>query len=176
MIDGPCTDVTPTLKPVHVTLPDGSTISSTHMGLLPLPHLPATARRAHIFPALASGSLLSIRRLCDAGCTALFDTAKVEIRLGHSIVSNGHRSNNGLWHVPLPATAPPPSVANLSTLPTQTARDRTAFLHAAAGYPVVTTWLKAIAAGFYTTWPGLSTSSVRSHLLKSRITALGHLD
>ena len=92
MIDGPCTDVTPTFKPVHVTLPDGSTISLTHTGLLPLPHLPATARRAHIFPNLASESLLSIGRLCNSGCTALFDATKFETRIGRSLVATGHQS------------------------------------------------------------------------------------
>jgi hypothetical protein len=30
------------------------------------------------------------------------------------------------------------------------------YLHASAGYPVEDTWTKAIIAGNFTTWPGLS--------------------
>jgi hypothetical protein len=74
------------------------------------------------------------------------------------------------------AQQPTYPVANLSTLAHQTAGDRIAFLHAAAGYPVVSTWLKAIAKGYFTTWPGLTVQTVKRHMRKSIITAMGHQD
>jgi hypothetical protein len=49
------------------------------------------------------------------------------------------------------------------------------FLYAAAGYPVIKTWLKAIEKNYYTGWPGLTTKRVRKYLLSSEHTAKGHL-
>jgi hypothetical protein len=66
--------------------------------------------------------------------------------------------------------------ANISTLAQQTASNGITFLHAATGYPVLSTWLAAIDQGFYTTWPGLTARAVRQHLPKSVTTAIGHLD
>ena len=37
MVNGPCTDLQPANPPIHVRLPDGSSIASTHTGLVPLP-------------------------------------------------------------------------------------------------------------------------------------------
>jgi hypothetical protein len=67
-------------------------------------------------------------------------------------------------------------MANLSMLAHQTASKHIAFLHAAARYPVPSTWLCAIQKGYFTTWPGLTPSIVKQHLQKSIITSLGHLD
>jgi hypothetical protein len=41
------------------------------------------------------------------------------------------------------------------------------YLHTAAGYLVEETWTKAINAGNYNTWPGLTTATVRKHFPKS---------
>ena len=47
--------------------------------------------------------------------------------------------------------------------------------HAAAGYPVNDTWIKAINAGNYTTWPGLTSEAVRKHFPESDETQKGHM-
>ena len=60
MVNGPCTNLQQANPPIHVRLPDGSSIASTHTGLVPLPYIPSSACRAHIFPSIKSGSLLSI--------------------------------------------------------------------------------------------------------------------
>ena len=49
------------------------------------------------------------------------------------------------------------------------------YLHAAAGYPVNDTWIAAIKAGNYNTWPGLSTQAVRCHFPESDETQKGHM-
>ena len=56
-----------------------------------------------------------------------------------------------------PAPAPPPptlAANNAYDMPSVKALVR--FLHAAAGFPVKSTWLAAIKAGNYATWPGLT--------------------
>ena len=50
-----------------------------------------------------------------------------------------------------------------------------AWYHAAAGYPTKPTWIKAIDAGFYATWPMLTSKAVRKHFPESEETAKGHM-
>ena len=47
--------------------------------------------------------------------------------------------------------------------------------HAAAGYPTKDTWLKAIKAGFFATWPMLTVKAVRKHYPETVVTAKGHM-
>ena len=49
------------------------------------------------------------------------------------------------------------------------------FLHWACFSPIVNTWYKATDAGFFTTWPGLTSRLVCKHLPKYTETANGHL-
>jgi hypothetical protein len=49
------------------------------------------------------------------------------------------------------------------------------YLHRAAGHPVKKTWLAAIKAGEYATWPGLTYELVSKHLQNTEETAMGHL-
>ena len=48
------------------------------------------------------------------------------------------------------------------------------FLHMDLFIPVVDTWCKAIDAGYFTTWPGLTSKLVRKHPSPSIETAKGH--
>ena len=57
----------------------------------------------------------------------------------------------------------------------KTKADLVQYLHRAAFSPVVSTWTRAIDAGFFATWPGLTSDLVRKHLPKSLATAKGHL-
>jgi len=49
------------------------------------------------------------------------------------------------------------------------------YLHAAAGFPVNTTWLAAIKAGNYASWPGLTYANAARYCPNSTETAKGHL-
>jgi len=48
-------------------------------------------------------------------------------------------------------------------------------LHKAAFSPVKSTWIQAINAGFFTTWPNLTADLVEKHLETSPATVKGHL-
>ena len=73
----PIKNIQPTTKGVEVVIPNGTTMKAAHTEELYIPDLPIHARRVHIFPHLASGSLLSIGKLCDAGCHAIFTAKKL---------------------------------------------------------------------------------------------------
>jgi len=49
------------------------------------------------------------------------------------------------------------------------------YYHAAAGFPIKTTWLRAIKKGYYIGWPGLTVDRVQTHLNPKIETALGHM-
>ena len=53
--------------------------------------------------------------------------------------------------------------------------DLITYLHAAAGYPVKKTWIKAIQQGHYIGWPGLTADRVHKFLTPKLETALGHM-
>ena len=53
--------------------PDSQTAQATHTAVLKNLPLPIEAKTVHFFNHLASGSLLALGPLCDAGCIAYFD-------------------------------------------------------------------------------------------------------
>ena len=77
-------------------------MQATHTAKLDIPHLPQDARKAHIFPQLASGSLLSIGQLCDHGCSAYFDKSKLYILYNGRIIIQGTRNHTRLWTINAP--------------------------------------------------------------------------
>jgi hypothetical protein len=70
---------------------------------LPFPKLPAAAIPAHVFPQLRNHALISIRTLCNAGCTVLFEQTSVEVRYNDKLVLEGSRVPPGLWSSNTPA-------------------------------------------------------------------------
>ena len=57
----------------------------------------------------------------------------------------------------------------------KTKADMVQYLHRCAFSPVVHTWTKAIDAGYFATWPGLTYELVRKHPPKMLATAKRHL-
>ena len=94
--------ITPQDGPI-ITLPDNSTIKSTHKGLIPLHrNLSKTAKTTHIVPQLKSTSLLSTGQLCDDDCEVLYRKKDMFIAKNKQILHRGTRNNqNGLWNLPL---------------------------------------------------------------------------
>jgi hypothetical protein len=59
---------------------------------------------------------------------------------------------------------------------TQLRRNAIKFMHASVFSPTTATWTKAIDAGNFHSWPGLTSAAVRKLLPKSMATAMGHKD
>jgi hypothetical protein len=84
------------------------------------------------------------------------------------------KKGENLWTVSATATDNEcERIANVYELPSvnQTIK----YLHAAVGYPVKDTWVKAINAGNYTTLPGLTATAVRKHFPESDETQKRHM-
>jgi hypothetical protein len=180
--------IKPTTKGIAVSLPDGALIRSSHTSTLPIPGLPLSACRAHVFPSLQSHSLLSIGQLCDHGCKAVFTHSKVTITRDDLIMLTGTRSiaTNGLWTLdpldPSSLAAPSNPITGSvnamfhTTLAHATITNRIAFYHARLSPPSLSTWCQAIDAGHFPSWPGLTSSAVRKYPPQSIPMHQGHLD
>jgi hypothetical protein len=175
-----CNNICPTTTGIRVLLPNKDTIQATHTCQLRLPNLPSTATIGHIFTNLAH-PLISIPVLCDHWCEATFTKSGVAIKHADQIIMTGPRDpSTGMWQLPLqpqstplsPRTSVPPQAH--SAYHTSTKPEHVQFLHAAAGYPVPSTWTTAINAGNCTTWPGLDSKLVNKHLPKSAFLFLVH--
>jgi hypothetical protein len=102
--------------------------------------------------------------LCDHGCIATFTKEAVIINNGGQQVLQGKRHGNGLWYLdlPKPTTNGPTAPTTITAISTPTANaaitststaDLLQFLHAACFSPTTSTWIKAINAGHFATWP-----------------------
>jgi hypothetical protein len=192
MMQGPYRNPVPANPAIHVTLPSGQSIQSTHTAELDIPHLPRDARTCHVFPDLTAGSLLSVGVLTDHGCQVLFDKEQVTIFRGPQVILKGRReANTCLWTINL--TGPPTdaptfaptaltaaacadSLVHTALATTATVANRVAFLHAAMFSPAISTWCAAIDAGRFITWPSLTSAQVRRHAPFSIPMLKGHMD
>ena len=152
-------------------------MTGTSKGHLSL-SLPPEATSAHSVPGIHM-PLLFVGQACDSGHIAGFDKDKLPIFHPHKVsvthiarpVLEGGCLGNKLWGIPLPKIDPP-TLAN-SAYHQSKLLDLATFLHAAAGYPAIPKFCKAIDAGFFTTWPSLTSNLIQKHLPKSIPTVMG---
>ena len=98
------------------------------------------------------------------------------------ILSGPRNLKDGLWDLYIPSTSS--AASNKSTLHQANAIIRkdesktelAQYLHAAAGYPVLGTFIQEIKKGNFLSWPGIESISFKKHLPKLMATAKGHLD
>ena len=174
----------------RVRMKNGETMAATYKALLPFPQPPLADRNYNVFPVLQQ-PLLSLVQFCNAGFTATLDSETVQRTKDVIATLSGTRDHtNGLYFVPLhPNYNVPtrnvytnlcipqytPSLHLFQQRVSQTLPALVQFLHRACFIFVVDTWYKAIDAGYFTTYPGLTSRIVRKNLPKSNKTAKGHL-
>ncbi len=156
--------------------------------------LQAGAGKMNIVPNLHS-TLISVPKTADHGYIAVFD--KIEARIYDGTTTTITASEEpiivaprcevtGLWKMELDLDFeilgrehPEQFVAGVDeanaifNLPNT--RQPLMYLHAAVGFPVKKTFLDAVRAGNYTTWPGLTTTLIAKHFPDSDETQKGHM-
>ena len=149
-----------TAPKVTVGTATGQTKLSTGTDELNLPKLPANFPvTGHIMQGFRH-TLIGVGPLCDADCTVTFTSAAVVVRDPHgNPVLIGWRKQSGprLWRIDLqPDETTLPSMpygSNKTTLQAYSTYDLPSvaalirYFHAAAGYPIRSTWLKSIGSG-----------------------------
>ena len=78
-------------------------MDSSHTAALEIPELSEAASVAHVFPAMANNSLLSVGQLCNEGYYVTFKLDGVTIfnSKGHAILKGVRYLGTGLWRINL---------------------------------------------------------------------------
>ena len=146
------------LTPKSVMQPKGDRLFTTETLLLLLNKVPLEAREAHRAPGITN-NLLSASALADAGCELFFHQTGCEVSLNGEIILRGWRDpDTRLWRVSLLADGSNsivPADQNIVQSPTvngiyecENTGDLIQFYYATMGYPVLSTWTKAILQPF----------------------------
>jgi hypothetical protein len=161
-------------------LPDKRTHRATEKILLKY-DIRAGAREVNIVPGLHS-TLISVPKLADADYITVFDKNKATIydatttqvkTTGPPLLTAPRCNDTGLWKLPLDPQHQTENLSALFDLPST--RQTMAWYHAAAGFPTKETFIDAVRASNYSTWPGLTIGMINRHFLDSIETAKGHL-
>jgi hypothetical protein len=147
-----------------VYLPNGNSIRTTKRTSLPFQQLSKRAREAHVLPHLRQ-SLMSVNKLSEEGYTTIFHPENegvtihkrgtLTITTSKPPVLQGCKEKGvNLWTVSANKEEDEEEANNVYTLPSTKQSIR--YLHASAGFPVESEWIKAIKAGNYVTWPELT--------------------
>ena len=128
-------------------------------------------------------NLMVIGPLRDHGCHIFFkETAITVISKDNTVLLKGHSKTFSakLWrfllhpnNTVLEQCPTGPVSLNANNLPTVGTLVR--YLHAAASSPFKSTWLTAIKAGNYASWPGLSSANAFKNCPVSMETLQGHI-
>jgi hypothetical protein len=78
-------------------------MDSTHTASLDIPELSAAAAVAHVFPAMANNSLLSVVQLCNEGYSVTFTIDDITIfnKIGKEILKLNRDMDTWLWRINL---------------------------------------------------------------------------
>jgi len=100
--EAPVVNVVPTLNLITVTIPNGSRVQSMHACKLAIPELPEKAQIGHIVYGLASHSLVSVIKLCNAGYEVTFTKIERIVKYRSKLVLTGYKcQHTELWMIPL---------------------------------------------------------------------------
>lgn len=173
---------------VHVGTATGQAQHSTGTGHLDLPSLLHDfLKTGHIMPFFKH-TLIDLGTISDADCSVVF-TKEIAIIYDHqnNPILSDWRDQTGakLWLISLlpmgdelPTLPNNRSVTSLEAFSAYDLPSVEAFIpyfHAAAGFPVLDTWLQAIKAGNFAMWPGFTHSNATKYCPSVDETILGHL-
>jgi hypothetical protein len=174
---------------------NGDISCATNETTLPFKGLSTTAAKAdtfHDFPH----SLMSVGKLADDGTISIFTQDGVTVHKENDVLITckgepiliGVRDDHGRYRIPLTqhrdnwrprhpskrAKTVLQQANSVYDLPST--EQAIKWLHAVCGYPVKSTWLKAIKAGNFIGWPLLTEHNVKKHYPETCETPKGHLN
>ena len=159
-----------------------------------LTKLPRAAREAHEAPTITN-NLISVSVLCDAGCEVFFHMTGCEITFnGETIVRGWRDMRTNMWRISLipdnannvvPADDNNNEISSAVKIPAflansiyecENTTQLIQFYHATMGFPRISTWCKAIDAGYFRGWPNLTSKQVPKFTKVVKETEMGHMD
>jgi hypothetical protein len=152
----------------EVYLPNNSKLKASYTTQLPFKQLSNKAREADILPGLKT-PLISVNKMAEEDYMTIFhpgekgvtihEPGSVSIMTKTPPVLQGCKSKGAkLWTISDNDDSMKERANNVYNLPSinQTVK----YLHAGSGFPTKGTWLKAINAGNFATWPTINSSIV----------------
>jgi len=174
---------------ITVNLPNNSQITSIGTGLLH--NLTKDPIQAQIFGDNdLHASLISVSDLTKQGCTVMFKSNSLDIvQPSGQIISYPKNLTDKLWTIPLQSTTldqlasksdPSSTSSNHSYINAavhhQINAEYVKYAHATMGSPSLSTFINAIARGYFNNFPRLTVEMVNTNPPITIATAAGHLD
>ena len=173
----------PTTNKINVVIPDGQRMSSTKECNIDWPALPQKARTGNIIPALQTYTLISVVKLCDAGCDVIFrHHCCMVIYQGKIIMYGVQCPRTRLWMVPLSLkkenkcennTFSQHHANSIHHMANQ--RNLIEYLHQCFFSPPASTLIKAVKNDQLLGVPGFTLQAINKWLPTSTATIKGHL-
>jgi hypothetical protein len=168
--------------------------TATNVTKLPFERLSSKAAEAHEFPDFPD-SLMSVGKTNDDGNVSIFTRDGVTVHREEDVLITlrgepilvGVRDANDRYRIPLTQTnnswtprVPSKATADAlrqanSVYDLPSMEQGIKWMHAVCGYPVKSTWLKAIKAGNFHGWPLLTPSAVKKYYPETSETPKGHM-
>jgi hypothetical protein len=118
----------------------------------------------------------------------IYDGRTTTITISEKAVLKGYRDKqSGLWRIPLKENVanentdtlliqrPMPNEAISHVFELPSTEKTIAYYHAAAGFPTKETWISAVRAGNYNTWPMLTVKAIQKYYPETDETPKGHM-
>ena len=167
--------------------PDETTLQVTKTCQIPMnKKISTTAKSAYIVPGLKNASLLSIGKLCDDNCVALFIKQNLFVFKNNDLLLQGIRNKfDGLWDVMFPILSGTTHInehktktesINYIIQADKSKTDLAQYLHACCFSPCVSTFQKAIRNGNFVSWPGIESINFQKIIKTTAATEKGHLE
>ena len=183
----------------------GNTITLYSDATIPLSNkLSQKVQHTFLFENLKTGSLVSIRKLCDNDFITIFTKYQLKIFFNNTIIIIGKHNVNSLWDIPLTSEpSSPPKILNMSQVnsisqirtrtPTpppfiinkhqtngdlrnqKTKQELAKYLFSTLFNPCPSTFMRAITYNSLLTFSGLTTKLISKHLPESEASFKGHL-
>jgi hypothetical protein len=185
-----CTNIKQAHIPIKVNLPNGSALRSTATSDVMCHKFNQKARAAHVINGLQH-SLLPCGQMCDAGYNFVVDSGEAKvinrpINIEEEVIMSSKRdTTTGLCTLPLDHMSATTMGEQYRKWQNEMSNnvykftniyDATQYLYTAAFSPVKSTFLKAIDAGNFATWPTLTAQHVNKYLEKSEASIKGHMN
>jgi hypothetical protein len=142
---------------------------------LPFTQLTSRAREAYVLPRLKT-PLMSVNKMLEEGYSTIFHPGEegvtmhtpgtLTIAMTEPLILQGCKPKGAkLWTISVKSGTNTEQANDAYDLPSisQTVR----YHHALTGFPVADTWIKAIKAGNYNTWPPITPATVQRHFPES---------
>eukprot|EP00804_Cyclotella_cryptica_P013348 CCRYP_005123-RA/>CCRYP_005123-RA protein AED:0.24 eAED:0.24 QI:0/0/0/1/1/1/2/0/905 len=179
----------------RVGVANGGSSQAKHVTQLPFKNISSKALRADSFDDFPT-SLMSVGKISDAGTVSIFTRAGVTVHNEQDVLITctgepillGIRDEHGRYRIPLhqhqgqwqPRTPSKKARQTLrranSVYDLPSTEQAIKWMHAVCGYPVKSTWLKAVKAGNFIGWPLLTEKNVRKYYPETTETPKGHLN